>query len=320
LKATFIAIRNKITQKHHDISNVIAISGVYRGGTTFLSEVIMDADNFALLWEPLHFGALKKYRKGFDKDLGFLPYIPKGITWDEATEYFNQVFRGEFLSREMIDHRSKINLQGNRILVKFCRANMLLPWLSDNFNVNVIFIVRHPCAVVSSQLNHPNFNRVFDEVDIFSLQESKHMDIFNELKHIRKNVKSKIEMLSHQWALQNLVPLADQYNNDKWITLSYENLLLNPVEEAARLQKFTGLEIKNSLMDHLKIPSSSTQGKMARMDRKTQIRVWKDRLSNEEIRQILNIVDSYGIKGFDESEVPDLSFIYGNNEASNYLS
>ncbi len=45
-------------------------------------------------------------------------------------------------------------------------VNRLLPWLSQVYsNLNLIYIYRHPCAVISSQLRH----EAFCEIDKVSL-------------------------------------------------------------------------------------------------------------------------------------------------------
>lgn len=40
---------------------------------------------------------------------------------------------------------------------------MLLPWIVKNFNVNPILLIRHPCAVVNSQIRHENWNHIGKE-------------------------------------------------------------------------------------------------------------------------------------------------------------
>src|SRR6185312_3597014 len=39
-------------------------------------------------------------------------------------------------------------------VIKDVNSNMLLPWITSNFPIRPIYVVRHPCAVIASQLEY----------------------------------------------------------------------------------------------------------------------------------------------------------------------
>ena len=51
--------------------------------------------------------------------------------------------------KKLFIHINKYKLRKtDPVIVKFIRANLMLSWLSDKFNVKIVFVIRHPAAVV----------------------------------------------------------------------------------------------------------------------------------------------------------------------------
>ena len=59
------------------------------------------------------------------------------------------------IGNEWIDQdRGRLNSarDSGKILVKDIRVNGLLGWIDKNFHCSIVYIIRHPCAVIASRL------------------------------------------------------------------------------------------------------------------------------------------------------------------------
>ncbi len=285
--------------------NIIIVSGTPRGGTTILAESLIKTLEIPLIWEPLQPWILNGYMNGFDKELGGIPYIPKDAEWEEAKAYFNAVFQGKYLSNSMIDRLSHVrNWHVNGRLIKMVRANMLLPWAAKNFNCKIIYIVRHPCAVISSQIKHSKFDEVTINFKYENLLKARYGEYFKPFQDKLTVGLSQIELLAHKWALSNSIPLSENNATD-WITVSYESLVTNPVFEAKRIAEYLESDIKEPLLNNLNTPSSSLNRPEASFDMNKQLGIWKERLTQGQIDLIHEIIRDYGLTMYSEDPEPD---------------
>lgn len=90
------------------------------------------------------------------RDLGFSwrQRIDEGTQWDEARAAFERTFRGRTLNLWSCTSDLGDYLRAERLVVKLCRANGALPWLTEAFDFRYapIYLVRHPFAVAASQV------------------------------------------------------------------------------------------------------------------------------------------------------------------------
>lgn len=117
-------------------------------------ELLRWLPRYTTLFEPLHLTWFREaYIAGFQRELIYLLE-----NWPEGERYLEKVLSGNIVSKnpylrmypKYIIHR----LLSNKIIVKFVQVNRLLPWIQEKFNVRgTIFVIRHSCAVISSQLN-----------------------------------------------------------------------------------------------------------------------------------------------------------------------
>src|SRR5690606_852588 len=131
-----------------------------RGGSTWLMQIVKQVTNKPILWEPLHVKNVPELQKiGF----GWRQYIPEQANWTEAKEFFDKLFKGKILNPWIMQQTTKQELlQADQLVVKFCRGNALMPYLTStySFKYKPIFMVRHPFAVVASQMKHGGWKNV----------------------------------------------------------------------------------------------------------------------------------------------------------------
>jgi hypothetical protein len=107
-----------------------------------------------ILWEPMHRRQIYPFNI---RNFPVRHYVPEDVVWDEGKRMFEHMLSGKFLNDWTCSQSFPLSyLMADRMIVKFCRAHALLPWLTRNFQFNYapIFLVRRPFAVVASQLNY----------------------------------------------------------------------------------------------------------------------------------------------------------------------
>src|SRR6056297_3604377 len=82
LFARFLEYYFLINKRYHDKNKKVLISGMPRGGTTWLAELLLNINNSILFWEPLRpFRLEEQNLSEFSKELGWFPYIPENGEW-----------------------------------------------------------------------------------------------------------------------------------------------------------------------------------------------------------------------------------------------
>lgn len=283
----------------HPKKNII-ITGCPRSGTTWLQELLCNIEKTYPLFEPLYLDDSPKF-----KEIGFewRQYIPEDYNWPEAKILFENLFRGQYLTPWMVSQANLDRLKDAEFLIiKDVRANLLLPWLVKQFDIRPpIYIIRHPCATVASQMK-----MVWKNVPpTFTIPETRFPGQYIKYERILKNINSTVEHLAARWCLDNIVPLNHPGNNKLWITVFYENLITNPQEEILRIFNRLNMELPRNIWDKVNIPSAVVQqSSQLQQNKIEQLSKWKNGLSGKDINSILDILKKFEIKIYDDNIFP----------------
>ena len=138
-------IRNvwRILHRKVDPSSAIAIFGSPRSGTTWIMEILIRVlPKYWPVFEPLHRlspEVQRLFRESF-KDLSPPPWIPYKFYLEDdvvLTQFMDCVFRGgihEVLNPYILIRMKRL-LTSDGVLVKFVRANRLIPWILYRFRI-----------------------------------------------------------------------------------------------------------------------------------------------------------------------------------------
>src|SRR5207248_8638707 len=125
--------------------DTIFLAGQGRSGTTWISEVVNHRGELRFIDEPFHPGRLaitrgfrpRQYIRPDDDDPAYLDPARAIVTGRVRSLWTDRYNRRPFPVRR---------------LVKEVRGNLLLPWLHARFpGMPMVLLLRHPCAVVTSQ-------------------------------------------------------------------------------------------------------------------------------------------------------------------------
>ncbi|MCR8666373.1 sulfotransferase domain-containing protein [Aestuariibaculum sp. M13] len=310
LKNTKRKLKNTLTPyivnyKNYKIANNHYIFADPRGGSTWLMEIIKSITNEPIIWEPLH---LNKKQNPF-KSLNFdwRQYIPEHEKWNEAHNVFAQLFTGKILTQDILKHNSFYNIfYSKSLLFKICRGSALLPWLCNNFQFNYkpIYLLRHPFAVVSSQLRHGAWNYDYSE---FKLPNTPYNTIYKTHESYLKSLKTKEENLVAMWCISNMIPLSSPNNNKKWITLTYEDLVLNPEKSIKRI--LNAWDVKYNLNSINFKQNSFTTKADSPLETTKRLSHWKTHLSPEQLQNMGKVLEYFKITLYTSSNpLPEYSF------------
>jgi Sulfotransferase domain len=299
---------NKISgQMRLKPESVLIILGDPRGGTTWLAELVKQIPLTAMVWEPLSVSQVKEV-----KALGFQwrQYIPEMASWREAKDLFTRIFAGQLLSPYLCQTTSPGEMRSaGHLLVKFCRANQILPWLTRTFSFELapIYLVRHPCAVVASQLKQGGWSHVKPN---FEMPTGRYEDFYTNHADFLCSVDVIEKRLAAIWCLCNQVPLNHLKNNKHWITLTYESLLLDGPAQLTRIEKRWNMQFSDETYRKLaQASSTSVPGSPIQQGNvNEQLAYWKTQLSTKQIDNILSVLDYFKIDLYNTSELPARGF------------
>lgn len=299
----------------------IHIFGISRGGTTWLAELLLTIENSVLIWEPLF-----KYKKYILNNfnpfsyperhfgMGWHPYIPQGESWEEAELFFNELLSRNILNIKLTRFNEAVKFtNADTYIYKFCFGNLLLPWLVDNYTIKPILLVRHPYAVVAS-MDKFGDNFISSKKTLkFDATSEKYQDIFLKYQDKFLQIKTPEQRLMTNWLVQYKYLVEHPYNNKKWLTVSYENLFLNPDFEIKRIFRYLNRDIPDTIFDVTKKQSFSSKEDHASAEiaKGIQLQKWNKHFSKEkliEMNHYLKVV--WEIDFYGDGIEPDYNILY----------
>lgn len=247
------------------VSSPVVVLGFGRSGTTWVADIISKASGQLLLFEPFHpavcpFSKNICYKSNFDSILAAKHWetvSTKNIRnrW-LLRNHLNSPLEG--LSSEFIEYvwnESKI------LGFKSIRINHNIHWVSKYLHARVVFIIRHPLAVVSSLLNRPSFweeygwafhweTFVENTIQFHPVLE----DIRSELLSIMESIHERYEQFIFMWCITHMISLQSlaELNIQPFF---YDDLYKNPFEVGRSILKNIGLEDLSLHPAHLFTPS-----------------------------------------------------------------
>ncbi len=312
--------------KKINMKDTILIVGAPRSGTTWLMEILATIPRYTYTFEPLNpIWCPSSFETGFRSRT----YIQPDTNWPEGEEYLRKTFAGqianipvkESLTTSLLAGFSIKNtmrhLLGDKLIVKSVNMNRLLPWIAEKFQLRgIFFIIRHPCAVVASQLktglcgyrsSHPPYVDVFPTRKEILDEASKINGFKPELFDRLKKIKTREEILATSWCLDNYVPLSHK-NSHPWSLVVYEKLVKDGENEISRLFNEIGeRKIPKAAFHNLKKPSMVIVKEEKKLIKKPveQLSKWKKTLSEKQIESILKVVSEFGLDFYSNELEPD---------------
>jgi len=184
-----------------------------------------------------------------------------------------------------------------RSLYKEPAAIFSSEFLSEHLGARIIILIRHPAAVIGSMKAHNmNFNfSVFKEREMYA---APYLEPFKrEIEFIiNKENGDIIEKGILIWNIVNHRIVQYQKNHKDWYFIRHEDLSLNALNEFEKIYKFLDLPFSERIRKRILFDTQKKKDSIHTIkkggspfsirDSKENIKYWKKRLTEDEIRKI----------------------------------
>ncbi len=302
-----------------DIDDTIVVAGAPRSGTTWLAELLRALPRYKFLNEPLF---LRNNPMARDAGFAWRTHLSPEEENARAESFFRDVLSGR-VSRGPLWHYESSSSVGRlvehvrnpKLVVKFCRAGRLLHWLLKRFKVRgTALIIRHPCAVLASQLEHGGWapdqlaHNINSEEAVGQMPDR----VRDRFADVLDGISTRIEMMAARWCLDYYIPLIEYADYDHpWVLVPYERLVLDGEGEMNRVLSALDVEMTGAIRNQLTAASRYASSDLATDDRTKQLKKWRSRLSEQQIERILDIVSAFGLDFYTREPEPDYGRIPG---------
>jgi hypothetical protein len=268
------------------------IAGAARSGTTWIAQVISSQIPARILFEPFHSGLVADYAT-----FNYFQYRRPEEDDGELFAYCQQVFSGA-IRHPWID-RAVDTLHPQIRIVKEIRANLFLKWIQRRFpEVPLLFVIRHPCAVVQSRMQLGWATE--SDIGPFLAQPALIQDHLSEKLAVIEQALTPEQEHAVIWCISNLIPLR-QFAPGELAVVFYENLCLQPAAEVDRIFGAIGKTYQPSILTVLDRPSSTSKSTSEVMRGGDRVAGWQNKLTPRQVDDVLSIVSAF-----------DLDYLYGD--------
>jgi hypothetical protein len=279
--------------REHEISVFLAGSG--RSGTTWLSEVINYRDEYRLVFEPFYPEKVRAF-ESFSRRQYLRPDDRREEYLGPARAALTGALRSCWTDRF---HRVFV---ARRRIVKDIRANLLLGWLRANFpGMPMVLLLRHPCAVVESQLR---LGWRDDALDDALAQDALIQDHLHPFESAIRSAQDPFERRVFLWCVENYVPLKQLAPGEIHLAF-YERLLTDPEDEFGRLFSSLGREMDNGAFARFQPghPSPTSRGGTGG---NPSVDGWTRSVPEMKVKRTVEILGLFGLdRVYGEGPLPD---------------
>lgn len=285
-------------------STTILLAGSGRSGTTWITDVLCALPGIQQIFEPL-----------------FPPWNPevRALTgWDSTDPYFRahylrpdatapqwesllfRVLAGQI--RNYWTDYYRTSFLPERFLIKEVRANLMLGYIYRRFCPRLVYIMRHPCAVIHSRLSAPEPWHA-DVDDILHQEELVDDYLHPWLEQIQQE-RDLLGAHAVWWAVENCVAL-DQLKRVPHFLVYYEDLVLHPHQVLEKLFQWLGYPRCPQEVDALlNRPSRMTHADRNSQSNAERLARWQHQLSSRDQQRILAWTQRLGLEMYDRDTLP----------------
>lgn len=279
-----------------DPSKTIILAGSGRSGTTWLGDIIAADWRFRIIFEPFN---PRKVPQAKAANISLRPYCSPQEPCPGLYHFTQLALTGKL-------HNSWVNQEGRRpwawrLLLKTIRTTLLLAWIDEHFHPPIVYLIRHPGAVVASR------RRLGWEshLDVLLAQPNLLQDYLAPFKNLIEAARTETQKHTIMWCVENMVPLS-QLAHYPWLFFAYEYLYLEPEKEAQRLLAGLGLKETPARRKAIHKLSHVTGEQSALKTGKDVLTEWQQEFSAQEVADMKAILGDFGLDLYSfESSLPE---------------
>ena len=228
---------------------IVFVSGFWRSGTTWLQELLAESLRAKTVFEPLcpqnpvwHRHLMAMGVAQWDLKEAFIP--GRADANDPMWTYLDRTFSAAIGSEMSVKCRSAVSeLFRRAIIVKDVRLQLNLETIHRRYDVPVVHLRRHPCAVTSSLMS-ARWPWSFDAVRLPSLLAPLVDDLRDEdlpsIADLEPFDGDTVSRIAAFWAITECLAERRVRNRPWAVILPYEDAVLDPVGTIHDLCKLIG--------------------------------------------------------------------------------
>ena len=276
----------------------ILITGSHRSGTTWVGRILSNAPRVRYIHEPfnLHInrpGCPFNYPFEYlssNTDLGHqritLDYIKSfhRFSLSDAVNELRNCRSAHSFRTIVADSRHRIT---DRPLIKDPIALFSAEWLYENLNCDVIVMIRHPAAFVSSLkiINWKfDFANFIEQPELMQTHLYAYKDEIIEFTSVPQDI-IKQGILLWNIIYSTIIGYQDRYKG-LWNFVKHEDLSETPLPIFEMLHKKLGLNFSRKVQRAIVSSTTAKNDTDLARNSKENIKAWKNRLSSDEILSI----------------------------------
>jgi hypothetical protein len=275
----------------------VIVVGSARSGTSWLSETLAQPYRYRLLFEPEQETQTKKGYLLCDR------WITETETSKAAFKYLTKIFKNR-VDCNWIAQNSNRKFKRHlwpfvpkKIIIKFVRCNLSAQYMSSEFGIPVIHIIRNPYDVIRSQ-QQVKFPWLYDLNYFLQQEELVNLiaRIYNYDIHNYKSL-SEVQILALRWCIENVIPIEEFKNYTEQITVVRYEELSNDINYFYDICRDFNLEVDPNLPLKYRQPSSKTHPESYTYKRNLKTNI----LPESTLREINRILDAFGTTLYERS-------------------
>lgn len=183
-----------------------------------------------------------------------------------------------------------------RYVIKEIRANLMLEWLANYTGGRIVYLIRHPCAVIGSRMRQDEPAWVPDIEEILC-QDPLMADFLEPVRRAICRGITPVQRLAILWCVENVVPLCQARSND-WLLCCYEEFLHDRDAAFARVFQSLGIEPSLKTLWAKTVPVSNPTHNL------NMSRSWHAPLTDAEGEDVLRICEEFGLRLYGRQTMP----------------
>jgi hypothetical protein len=274
-----------------------------RSGSTHLARILSCDRGLRFIDQP--FDLFKPHTQAGRIKAAYLPSMPisQFITLSDGQgvlvrKYISSILEGGLKPLGGIE-RWGFPFLANRTVLKICNASPLIDWFNDQFDISIVYLLRHPIPQALSVVR----NRWGITAEAYIKDEFFSNSYLDEdqskLSHRVMSRGTYFEKAILNWCLENIVPL--KYRRSEVLIITYEDLVLNPIPTTKLLSQQLGLKNIRGMLKMVRIPSqpafSKEETKAAIREGKREFLVgrWGEQVSGKQLDDARRILETFGV-------------------------
>ncbi|MFW6390008.1 MAG: sulfotransferase domain-containing protein, partial [Halanaerobiales bacterium] len=300
----------------------IFIFSSFRSGSTWLAEIIKSQPGIKFPISPNKIEFLPNI-DSYYKKIKPRPYYIKLNSREKniLKKYIQKTSSAEIVyGRRYIDiFKKNHSFVTDRSVFRLLRSNYLYKWFDTNFDIYKIFLIRHPIAASISRKkiwensSNPSYWSPNNKYFLNSKFFCKNHLTTEQKKYLENKVQdcSLLEKFIISWCLENLSLIKKVQNqNNNFIFLTYEDLLINSNKILNFLSDNLNLPDIDKMKEQLKIPSSTVRYSENKTKNNFEnhsynknylLSKWKQKVDNKMEKRIFDILKQLNINIYREN-------------------